>query len=359
MISFYWPWMLLGLLALPFIGWAMVRNSRGPGVKFSSLSLARCCKSSWRARLRGSLLALRLACIALLIVAMARPRKGTVIAEVSREGIAIMAVVDRSGSMTAEMAYGGRRLTRLEVVKEVLASFIKGDNKRFAGRSGDLIGLVTFARYADTVCPLVHTHDALLEFLRQTKNVSIRSEDGTAIGDAIALAAARLKKAEEQIRTTRAKLGLAASGESQDFHIKSKVILLLTDGRNNAGQYHPLAAADLAARWGIKVCAIGIGSGQAFTVINTLAGSMRIPVEQDLDEDLLKAIAQRTGGFYARADDAQALIDIVNRINELNKTSVSSQVMQYAEVFYYFAWPALAILLLEVLLGCTVLRKVP
>jgi Ca-activated chloride channel family protein len=302
---------------------------------------------------------MRLTCICLLIVALARPRKGTVISETSREGIAIEAVIDRSGSMRAEMSYEGRPLTRLEVVKEVLSAFIKGNGKRFTGRAGDLIGLVTFARYADTVCPLVHTHDALIEFIKQTKNVEVKSEDGTAIGDAIALAAARLKQAEEELTTRRARMGLAQQGPDTQFKINSKVILLLTDGRNNAGQFHPLAAADLAAKWGIKIYAIGIGSGQAFATVQTLLGPMRIPVAQDLDEQLLKAIAERTGGFYARADDAQGLIQIVQRINQLEKTAVRTQVMQYAEVFDWWAWPALGLLAMEIVAGCTVFRKAP
>jgi len=358
MVSFYWPWMLLLLLAVPVLGWVMARRSPA-AVRFSSIGLVKGCPLSWRVKLRPVLIAARLVCISLIIVALARPRRGTVISEVSKEGIAIEAVIDRSGSMRAEMAYEGRKLSRLEVVKEVLTAFIKGDGKRFTGRDGDLIGLVTFARYADTVCPLVHTHDALVQFIRQTKNVEVQSEDGTSIGDAVALAAARLKKAEEQITARQVKMGLAGQAGAADFHIRSKVILLLTDGRNNAGRYHPLAAADLAQRWGIKIYAIGIGSGQAFATIQTLAGTMRIPVSADLDEELLKAMAERTGGFYARADDAQGLIQIVQRINQMEKTAVKTQVVQYAEAFHWWAWPALALLVAEVLAGCTVFRKAP
>jgi len=365
-MSFSSGWLLWLLLWLPVMAWLMWRSRRTAAVRFSSLTALRACPVSWRIRLRPLLIAARLICLALLIVALARPRKGTVLSEVSTEGIAIEAVVDRSGTMRAEMDYDGQKLTRLEVVKQVLADFIKGDDSLFQGRSGDLIGLVTFARYADTVCPLVHGHNVLIEFLKQTKNVELQSEDGTAIGDAIALAAARLKKAEEEIVRRRAELGLTAgrdpnapSTDTSGFQIKSKVIVLLTDGRHNAGDYHPLAAADLARQWGIKVYTIGIGSSQSFATVQTLFGTMRVPTQDDLDEGLLKAIADKTGGFYSRADDAEALVQIVKRINDLEKTSVKSQVIQYAECFQWWAWPALAVLVLEIVAGCTIFRKIP
>ena len=362
-MTFYWPWMLWLLVLVPAVGWLMRRTRHTASVRFSSLTGMRACPVSWRIRLRPLLMVARLACIALLIVALARPRKGTVLSEVSREGIAIEAVVDRSGSMRTEMSYEGQKLTRLEVVKQVLSAFIKGDDRRFQGRSGDLIGLVTFARYADTVCPLVHSHDALLEFLRQTRNVEVQSEDGTAIGDSLALAAARLKKAEEEIDQRRAHLGLTGGDPNasplSDFQIKSKVIVLLTDGQLNAGQYHPLTAADLARKWGIKIYTIGIGSDQDFGAIQTPFGAMRVPVRNDLDEELLKAVAEKTGGFYSRADDAEALVQIVRRINDLEKTSVKTQVIQYAECFQWWTWPALAVLVAEIMASCTVLRKIP
>jgi Ca-activated chloride channel family protein len=298
-------------------------------------------------------------------VALARPRKGTILSEISTEGVAIEVVADRSGSMQTEMDYYGRKLNRLEVVKKVLSDFISGDEKELAGRSSDLIGLVTFARYADTKCPLVHSHNVLLEFLKKTEIVRLRSEDGTAIGDAIALAAARLQKAEEEIQQRKARLGLAGekptdSDEESGFKIKSKVIVLLTDGRSNMGQYGPLQAAELAKKWGIKIYTIGIGSAQAYTTIQTMMGSFKMPTHQDLDEGLLKTIAEKTGGFYGKASDAKALRRIVEKIDQLEKTEVKSiQYTQFSEHFGPLALAALVILGLEMLAGCTVFRKVP
>ena len=362
-MEFYSPWVLLLLLLLPAMAYLMLRRKSTAAVRFPSLVDMRNCSLSWRIRLRPALVIARLVCMGLLIVALARPRKGTVIAEISTEGVAIEAVVDRSSSMQDVMDYNGRKLNRLEVVKEVLSDFIEGDKKDLKGRSSDLIGLITFARYADTKCPLVHSHNVLTEFLRQTDSVVPGSiEDRTAIGDALALAAARLKKAEEEIQKRKAQL--AASGEQISdaneggFKIRSKVIVLLTDGIHNEGQYNPMEAAELAKEWGIKIYTIGIGSGRAYTARDAIF--RRILMGQALDERLLKTIADSTGGFYSRADDGAALREIVKRIDEQEKTEIKSfEYSQFAERFGPWTLAALLVLGLEMLAGCTVFRKIP
>lgn len=362
-MQWYTPWAFLLLLILPLLGWVLLRKKRTAAVKFPSLIDMRNCPVSWRLRLRPALVIARLLCLALLILALARPRKGTVLSEISTEGVALEAVVDRSGSMRAEMAYEGEKLNRLEVVKRVLADFVEGDRKDLRGRTGDLIGLVTFARYADTVCPLVLSHNVLTEFLKQTE-IALRSEDGTAIGDAIALAAARLKKAEEELQRRNAQLGFRGEAESDgagsSFEIKSKAIILLTDGQNNRGDYDPLEAAELAKKWGIKIYTVGIGSAQSFQTVTTMLGTFRMPTRDELDEKLLTKIAEKTGGFYSRADDAETLRDTVRQIDALEKTEVKSvQYTQYAEHFGRWTLPALVLLMLEMLAGCTIFRKIP
>jgi len=363
-MQLYSPWALLLLILLPFLAYLMLRKKRTAAVRFPSLLDMKSCPISWRIRLRPLLAAARLVCLALLIVSLARPRKGTALSEIATEGVAIEVVVDRSGSMETEMAYKGQKLNRLEVVKKVLQDFIAGGDQ-FKGRSGDLIGMVSFARYADTVCPLVHSHNVLLEFLKQTEIVRIRSENATAIGDAIALAAARLNKAEGAIEKRRKSLEFAGeqitdSGDEAGFKIKSKVIILLTDGRNNAGQYDPLEAAELARQWGIKVYTIGIGSGQAYTTIQTMMGAFKMPTHDDLDERLLKALAEKTDAFYGRADDARSLREIVEKIDRLEKTRVKSiQYTQYAETFGPWTLAALLVLAVEMLANCTIFRKIP
>jgi len=363
-MQLYSPWALLLFLLLPALVFLAFRRKRTAALKFPSLVDVKNCLVSWRIKFRPLLMIARLLCIGLLIIALARPRKGTVLSEISTEGVAIEVVADRSGSMQAEMDYYGQKVTRLEAVKKVLADFINGDKKGLSGRSNDLLGLITFARYADTLCPLVLSHNVLLEFLKKTDIVKLRSEDGTAIGDAIALAAARLKKAEEELQQRRAQLieaGEKALVEQQGgFKIKSKVIILLTDGINNAGEYGPLQAAELAGKWKIKIYAIGIGSGQSYTTIQTPLGNYKMPTGQNLDEGLLKSIAKKTGGFYGRADDAKSLEKIVRRIDKLEKSEVKSiQYTQYAELFGPWTLAALSILVLEILASCTVFRKIP
>jgi Ca-activated chloride channel family protein len=363
-MELYSPWLLLLLLLLPVLVYLKLRRKTTAAIKFPSLSDIRRCPVSWRQRFRPLLNVVRLACIALLIIAIARPRKGTVLSEISTEGVAIEVVADRSGSMQAEMDYFGEKLNRFEVVKKVFSSFIAGDEKGLSGRSGDLIGLITFARFADTTCPLVLGHNVLLEFLKKTEIVRLRSEDGTAIGDAIALAAARLQKAEEELQQRKVRLIEAdqQSPEEQEngFNIKSKVIILLTDGMNNAGRYDPLEAAELANKWGIKIYTIGIGSEQAYTTIQTPLGTYKMPTGQNLDEGLLKAIAEKTGGFYGRADNAKTLHQIVEKINDLEKTEVKSiQYAQYTELFGPWTLAALLMLVLEILARCTLFRKIP
>jgi Ca-activated chloride channel homolog len=361
-MQLYSPWALLLLLLLPLVGWLMLRKKHTAAVTFSTLNSVRDCPVSWRVRLRPLLVVARLVCLALLIIALARPRKGTVLSEISTEGVAIEIVVDHSGSMRTEMDYYGQKLNRLETLKKVLSDFIMG-KEGLAGRHGDLLGLITFARYPDTLCPLVLSHNVLLEFLKNTDIVKLRSEDGTAIGDAVALAAARLQKAEDEIQQRNKKLnkaGLASVAEKPDFKIKSKAIILLTDGRNNTGQYTPIQAAELAKKWGIKIYTIGIGSGQAFATVQTMMGTFKMPVEQDLDEPLLKAIAETTGGFYGRADDADSLHKIIEKIDKLEKTEVKAvQYTQYAERFGPWTLVAMVVLLGEMLAGCTIFRKIP
>jgi Ca-activated chloride channel family protein len=363
-MQLYSSWALLLLLILPFLAYLSLRKKRHAAVRFPSLTDIRNCPVSLRLRLRPLLNIIRLVCIALLIVALARPRKGTVLSEISTEGVAIEVVADRSGSMQTEMDYYGQTLNRFKVVKRVLSDFISGDKKGLTGRSSDLVGMVTFARYADTICPMVVTHNVLLEFLKKTEIVRLRSEDGTAIGDAIALAAARLKTAEEEIQKRKERLiqtGEQISNEQESgFKIKSKVIILLTDGMNNAGEYDPIQAAELAKKWNIKIYTIGIGSAQAYTTIQTPLGTYKMPTGQNLDERLLNTIAETTGGFYGRADDAKTLHEIVEKIDELEKTKVKSiQYTQYAELFGPWTLAALLILVLEMLASCTIFRKIP
>lgn len=348
------PYAFLLLLLLAVVLLVMRRRPKA-AVRFSSKQFFAGCKKPLRVRLLSLLTILRVACIALIVVSIARPREGTRLSNISTEGVAMQIVLDRSGSMSEALSYKGKQINRFEAAKLVVEDFIKGDDKDFKGRFGDMIGLITFARYPDTICPLVHSHGILLDFLRQSDIERIRQEDGTAIGEAIALAAARLQRAEKDIAANNARRKGLGDSEKADFEIKSKVIILLTDGINNAGDMTPPQAAELAKKWGIKIYAIGIGSAS----YRNFAG-MRIPVSAEIDERMLTSIAEATGGFYALADSADALIEIYKQIDELEKTRIDAvDYYEFAEMFEPFTFAAIAALLLEIILSCTILRKTP
>jgi Ca-activated chloride channel family protein len=276
----------------------------------------------------------------LLIFALARPQSGKdPIMKVS-EGVAIEMVLDRSGSMRTNMEYRGEQLSRFEVVKEVFKEFVTGDEKQLEGRENDLIGVVTFARYSDTISPLTLSHDTVVGLLEETEIVSEVSLDGTAIGEAVALAAARLKTAEEE---------LAFSEKDEKYRIKSKVIILLTDGENNAGERTPEQATELAREWGIKIYTIGIGANSGSYGGRTTSGY-----------PILQGMAEHTGGIFRPADDEKSLRAVYEEIDTLEKSDFQSlQYLTYRELFLPFALGALILLALEIVLGGSLLRRLP
>lgn len=261
------------------------------------------------------------------IVAMARPRTGKSQVVVTTEGIAIEMVVDRSTSMLAlDFQIDGERVDRLTAVKNVATKFIRGEvtessifsPKSSTGRSNDRIGLVQFAGYADALVPPTLDHDFLIAYLRRIEFAYSQSEAGTAIGDSLALAVEKLQ-------------GLQAGSEVADGNtpvIKSRVVILLTDGENTAGKIEPLTAAELAASLGIKVYTIGVGTrGMApFPVSRGFGGRMNVRrVEVSIDEETLQKIASTTGGKYYRATDTESLTKIYQEIDGLERTTLRSE----------------------------------
>lgn len=359
MTEFHTPLAFLLVLILPILIWLSLHKKNTAALRFSSLDIMASSKPSWRIRLRPALLALRILCLLLLIVAIARPRHGTKKTIIATEGVAIELLVDCSGSMADPMDYFGKQTTKLEAVKKVVADFVKGDSSQLKGRPSDLIGLITYATYPETLCPLVHSHDILLEFLKNAQPIQHRQLGNTAIGDALALAASRLYTAETELKDQTKKHSSKSQNNAavDTFKIKSKVIILLTDGMQNAGQYQPMEAAELAKKWGIKIYAIGVASDM---YQNTFFGKQLIPASQQINEPLLNAVAQSTGGQYFHAQNAQALKQIYETIDSLEKSTVESvQYTQYAEKFAPFANAALIILVLEILASSTILRKIP
>ncbi len=300
-------------------------------VKFSSLANLKRLKRSTSLLLRHTLLVLRCLAIALFVVALARPQSGNKASEILTEGIDIMLCLDTSGSMQAlDFRWKNERQNRLQVVKRVVTDFIKG-------RKNDRIGMVVFGEEAFTQCPLTLDYGVLLNFLDQVQ-IGMAG-DSTAVGSALGTCVKRLK----------------------DLESKSKVVILLTDGRNNAGSLSPETAAEIAKTFHIKTYTIGVGTeGEVPFQVDTIFGKKYVYQRVDLDEDALKKIADITGGTYFRATNTKALEEIYKQIDRLEKTKVKvKEYMEYKELFWWFLLPGLICILLEIILANTRFRKIP
>lgn len=341
-IEFAWPWAfaLLALIPLVSVRLLLTRHAR---LTYSAAPRASVAHRSWRVRLRFLPGLLRLLSMAFLILALARPQTLDAQTETKVNGIAMQIVVDRSGSMDEPANFDNQDLNRLEAVKRVVAEFVAGNGEDLEGRSGDLIGLIAFGTYADTVCPLVREIEPLLSALETVRIPILDSEQGTAIGDAVALAAARLQSAEDE---------LAASEQAQDdFTIKGKAIVLLTDGDDRNSQIAPEVACELAAEWGIRVYIIGIqgrSRGGLFSGRNAI------------NEASLANAAESTGGRFWSVENLADLREIYAEIDRLEKTEIEVDEQTTREE--RFAWalrPALILLALDLLASLTVFRRWP
>ncbi len=341
------PWFFLLLLSAPLIYHLMARRNTA-AVVYSALAVVDQAPRTWRARFANTPAVLFAAAAVAMSVALAGPRTGDAETRVRREGIAIIMVVDRSGSMQArDLVPTDRKIDRLTVVKALFKQFVLGqaDDPTIKvegdGRPDDVIGLVAFARYADGLCPLTLDHGNLVNMIEDVQIVTQRSEDGTALGEGLALAVERLRKHPSP----------------------SKVAILLTDGVNNAGDITPEQAAELAAAHDVKVYCIGAGTtGVApFPAPDPFTGRMTLrAIRVEIDEDKLKAIASKTGGQYFRATDAESLADVYAQIDRLERTEITEQrYLQFQEWHGPFVWCALAVLGAAALLAATFFRRLP
>jgi Ca-activated chloride channel family protein len=329
MSRFAYPWCLLALALIPLlVSIRFRRRGREPAFRFPELSpLAALTPSPW-VRLAWLPFALRMLALALLVIALARPQRGAAGEEIVAEGVDIMLVIDVSSSMLAE---DFRPNNRLHVAKEVVADFIQR-------RDNDRLGMVVFARHALTKTPLTLDHDILLT---QLEDVAIGIvPDGTAIGNAIASGVNRIK----------------------DSDAKSKLMILLTDGENTAGEIDPLTAARLAKTFGIKIYTVGVGRGGLvpYPFRDPLYGVVYQNVEIPIDEESLTKIADATGARFFRARDAQSLKAVYQEIDTLERTEIEQvQYVRYTELAPRFMTAALLFLVLEVALTRTRLRRLP
>ena len=326
------PWIIL---LIPFVLGLIIfirKRRKTSSFQFSSTNIASSLKPTWKIRFQNTPYFIRLLALVLFFIALAGPR--SVLEETihKTEGIDIVLAIDSSGSMAAEdFVMKGKRVNRLEIVKDVVREFIDE-------RKNDRIGLVTFASLAYTVSPLTTDHSWLLSNLDRVNLGLIK--DGTAIGSAIASSVARLKNSDA----------------------KSKVIILLTDGVNNAGKMNPADAARVAEAFGIKVYTIGAGTKGSvpFPATDFFGRKVYQNVIIELDENMLKEIADITRGKYFRATDAESLRNIYKEIDALEKIKIEEHgYREYKELFKYFLIAALLLVFLETALFNTVFLKVP
>ncbi len=270
--------------------------------------------------------------LALLITALARPQWGTKQVHVLTEGVNIVMAVDLSESMAAlDFKHRGKIINRLEALKGVVREFV-------ADREGDRIGLVVFGDHAYTQLPLTRDYSTIVSILERLEIGA--AGKSTAIGDAIGISLKRL----------------------EDIKSVSNIIILLTDGQSNAGQLSPMAAAEIAAEKSTKIYTIGVGTrGEApYLVKHPTLGQRYIYQQVDIDETTLKAIAEKTGGIYFRAEDVEGLQKIYETIGELEKTKIDIKTYtEYREYYSHLLIPAFALLGIWIVLSNTRFLRIP
>lgn len=318
-----------------------VVGQKKQGLRFSSSTPLKNTKPSIKQRLMFLPMTLTMIAAVLFIIALARPQEQLDENKKITNGIAMELVVDRSGSMELLVEDSkGKRERRIDIVKKNLRQFVSGNGTSLTGRGNDLIGLIAFATYADTLAPLTLSHKIVDEFLATMDIADDKSAVSTSIGDAVALAAARLKTVGEN------------NDPEKGYVIKNKIILLLTDGVSNDGNYTPREAAEMAAKWGIKIYAIGFG-GIGYDKNGW-------PLRDSLDTATLKGIAEISGGRYFEAKSAAELAEVYAEIDSLETSEIQSTTRyKYKELFVGFALAGVLFLAAALLLDFLVFRRIP
>ena len=318
----------LEFLLLPLIALYVYRELKGksPSMTVSNFDGWQVKGQSSKRFLRHIPFILRTIALALIILAIARPRSSQSFERTDTEGIDIVLDMDVSTSMLAR----DFKPDRIGAAKDIAIEFI-------ASRPADRIGIIVFAGESYTQCPITSDRATLINMMKEIETGLI--DDGTAIGNGLATAVARLK----------------------DSDAKSKVVILLTDGVNNSGEITPAMAAEIAKTYGVRVYTIGVGAmGKAPYPMMTPLGIRMMDIDVEIDEPLLKNIADQTGGKYFRATDNTKLLEIYNEINQMEKSRVTVDSFPvYTELFMKFAIWALIALLLEVLFKFFIIRRLP
>ncbi|MCK5072263.1 MAG: VWA domain-containing protein [Bacteriovoracaceae bacterium] len=331
MTRFAHPWYIfLLLLILPVVFfWG---RSTGGRIRFSSLKILKDIGASTVFHPRQILLLLRVFVIVFFVLALARPQSGKKFTKITSEGIDIMLLLDTSGSMKAmDFELSGERVERLDIVKDVVEKFIRK-------RPNDRMGIIVFGDDAYTQCPLTLDHGIVIEFLKKLE-IGMAGQ-ATAIGSAIGVGVNRMK----------------------DIKAKSKIMILLTDGKNTAGRISPIKASEISESFNIKIYTIGVGTkGKApFLVNHPFFGKKFMFQNIEFDEQTLMEIAKNTKARYFAANKTSELEKIYDDIDKLETTKIEAkEYTEYNEIFHYFLLIGVFLLLVEIILGNTILRKIP
>ena len=353
----FYSWYWFGLLPIivSFI-WFCSRKTNRPASLYSSIVDLKTLPITWMQRVNRGLPFLFAAGLCLMVFGLARPQSGKSESRISGQGIAIELVLDVSGSMEAlDFQLNDKEVSRLEAVKHVVSEFISGSRRSgLPGRKNDLVGLVAFCGFADSKCPLTLDHGALVEIVKSLEvpkairdrrgkvinQDTLQEELATAIGDGVALGIDRLK----------------------DTKSKSKILVLLTDGDNNAGVIEPREAAAIAKELGIKLYTIGIGRNGTvpFPQEDEYGRRVLVGAQFRVDEALLKEMGESTGATYFHASNADGLAKVYSQIDQLERSEFEeSKFSQYTELFRWFTGTGLAIVMCVYVMKETRFRSLP
>lgn len=328
-IKFAQPGYLWLLCFIPLIAaWYIYFHKKNNNfISFSNTKPFEQTSKSWRQRLMGAPAVFRILTLCFVIIALARPQSSSRAQNVTTEGISIVLALDISESMLAE----DFKPNRIEAAKKVAIDFIEG-------RPTDQIGLVVFKGESFSSCPITTDHGVLINLLHDI-NSDMLPTPGTAIGEGLATAVARVK----------------------DAKTKSRVVILLTDGVNNSGSIAPVTAGEIAKTFGVRVYSVGVGSnGYAPTPIKTPFGIQYQNVEVQIDEDMLRKVSQETDGKYFRATNNRKLQEIYAEIDKLEKTKVEvTEFRRYSEEYWPLALIAGVLFLIEFILRYIIIKRIP
>ena len=348
-MTFNHPYCFALLLWLPLLWWRLKKAPHRTFLTFPKVQCLQKAQGQTRGGAKEDFWLFELMALASLMLALTDPQKNETFVKDSKEGMAIQLVLDVSTSMDISINTPEGDQSRLSVAKKVLEQFVLGDGQQLQGRKNDLVGLISFSRYADTLCPLTLSHEALANMIKDIKVNEVPNEDGTAYGDAAALAAAQLDLFETKMQQ---------QNKNDAGKPMAKIIVLLTDGENNCGLHMPLQAAAMAKKWKVKLYAISLGGLALPKKLSREGGSLTVSTSMDQNAWILKQMAEATGGIYRHSHDYNSLYSVYKEIDELEKGQIQTKSLhRQSPSFQNFVVVSLLFMLSSVVFRCWRARR--